>query len=164
MLLFPNFQRSSGSLAIPLFQADCKGKGLYYITKNFLLFFNNFFVKKQPIVFWRTCDFFYADGKDTTSILITKLLPLFFSKSFIHFIRLIYLVGVPPAKNYSWSFSVIPDSFRPLSDNFLHLPFFRFSISYQPSISNRVAKISSCTSPPNIFWIIFVNNCWKPIL
>jgi hypothetical protein len=43
VLLFPNFQRSSGFLSLPLFQAECKGRGLHFILQIFLLLFEVYF-------------------------------------------------------------------------------------------------------------------------
>jgi len=35
----------------PSFDWECKGKGLYQIIKNFLLFFETFFLRKQQPIF-----------------------------------------------------------------------------------------------------------------
>ena len=50
MLLFPNFQRSSGRILPPLFKRECKGKGLYITTKIICWFFFSFWSEFQLVL------------------------------------------------------------------------------------------------------------------
>jgi hypothetical protein len=69
----------------PSFDWECKGKSLYQIIKNFLLFFEVFFFRKQRSVFRRTCNFLERTAKIRRVFLSPNFSSLFSKFSFLLF-------------------------------------------------------------------------------
>jgi len=65
MLLFPNFQRSSGFTSLPFFKRECKGKSPFISTKFFFIYFS---IKLESFgmkinLFWEELLPFFQSGR-----------------------------------------------------------------------------------------------------
>ena len=120
------------------FEAGCKVTTSYHFIQIFRSDFEDFFILTLTRTFEELFAFFEADGKDTRSIFITK----FFLSLVIHISTLLSACHLQ--RTYPICHSLYSLFLSPLS---------RFT---GVSVSNRVAKIDSSTSLPNIFISFFL--------
>ena len=127
-----------------LFWSGLQSYNLYHFYQIFLPIFEDFFLRSLTRFLKNYSLFLEADGKDTRSIFISKFFLCFSLTLYQHHYSLYSSSAIPSAKNLSDLLTYIVSSFSLLTTSF-----------FEVSVSNRVAKIDSSASLPNIFVSFF---------
>ena len=171
MLLLPNFQRTLGFFAIRFFRSGCKGRSLYNFNQIFLLFFEVFFFVvrtrrfEELSLFWSGLQSYnLLTFQPNFSVRFRRFFSSYFTRTFEELFAF-FRSGRQRYEEYSYQqiFSFTRYShFYSLSICHLQRTFpichSLYPLFLSPltpftgvSVSNRVAKINSSPSLPNIF-------------